>query len=184
MTAPPAARQFCGAVTDPAFDGAGAVPLCLRAGGVTIHHARTLHASMANTSDDPRRFLVMPYFAADAFPLAYPTLLARHGKAPFVLSVADSDAWSDAYTASDMVLVGLGPIVALYCRSSTLYQTHQHIRCPCFLFLRWQCGRTPRCWVCRAGPRASSQRRSGCRCRAWRADAAARRRTRSTRRSR
>ena len=155
MAAPPAARQFCGAVTDPAFDGAGAVPLCLRAGGVTIHHARTLHASMANTSDDPRRFLVMPYFAADAFPLAYPTLLARHGKAPFVLSAADADAWaagtaadpargpevarpttqgvkSDAYTASDMVLVGLGRIVALYCRSSTLHQTRHHIRCPCF----------------------------------------------------
>ena len=60
---------FVGAVTDSEFTGEGAVPLCVRAGGVTIHHVRMLHASARNTSNNHRRFLVMPFFAADAFPI-------------------------------------------------------------------------------------------------------------------
>ena len=60
---------FIGAVTDPTFDGEGAVPLCVGAGGVTVHHVRMLHASAPNISDSHRRFLVMPFFAADAFPV-------------------------------------------------------------------------------------------------------------------
>ena len=60
---------FVGAVTDPTFTGENAVPLCVKAGGVTVHAVRTLHGSAANTSPDPRRFLILPFFAADAFPL-------------------------------------------------------------------------------------------------------------------
>lgn len=60
---------FVGAVTDLSFDTSPAVPLELKAGGISIHHVRTLHASAANTSDRPRRLLLYQYCAADAWPL-------------------------------------------------------------------------------------------------------------------
>ena len=41
-----------------------------RAGSVTFHHARLLHASQANRSGSPRRFLLYEVMAADAWPLA------------------------------------------------------------------------------------------------------------------
>ena len=40
--------------------------LCVRAGGLTVHHVRTLHAS-AQLFGATR--LVTPFFAADAFPI-------------------------------------------------------------------------------------------------------------------
>ncbi|MCI2418238.1 phytanoyl-CoA dioxygenase family protein [Saccharopolyspora sp. K220] len=46
-----------------------AVPIELRAGGISVHHARLLHGSAPNTSDRPRRFLLFEYAAADAWPL-------------------------------------------------------------------------------------------------------------------
>ena len=46
-----------------------AVPVELRAGGISIHHARLLHGSASNTSSRPRRFLLLEYAAADAWPL-------------------------------------------------------------------------------------------------------------------
>lgn len=61
--------RFCGAVTDPAFSDKGAVPVMVKAGGITIHHARTLHGSVANTSGKPRRLLLFQYCAIDAWPL-------------------------------------------------------------------------------------------------------------------
>ena len=50
-------------------DVSGAVPLIAPAGSVSIHHARLLHGSGANTSGAERRFLLNQYRAADAFPL-------------------------------------------------------------------------------------------------------------------
>lgn len=61
--------HFCGAVTDSTFSDKAAVPVMVKAGGITIHHVRMLHGSVANTSDHPRRLLLFQYCAIDAFPL-------------------------------------------------------------------------------------------------------------------
>ena len=60
---------FVGAVTDEAFDPSNAVPILLDAGGISIHHVRTLHGSAPNTSPRPRRLLLYQYCANDAWPL-------------------------------------------------------------------------------------------------------------------
>lgn len=64
--------RFAGAVTEPDFTGEGAVPIEIEAGGISIHHVRTLHASAPNTSGKPRRLLLYMYCAVDAWPLAQP----------------------------------------------------------------------------------------------------------------
>jgi hypothetical protein len=43
-----------------------------KAGSITVHHARLVHGSSANTSGKPRRFLLHQYRAADAWPLITP----------------------------------------------------------------------------------------------------------------
>ena len=43
-----------------------------KAGSITVHHVRLLHGSSANTSGDPRRFLLHQYRAGDAWPLIHP----------------------------------------------------------------------------------------------------------------
>lgn len=60
---------FVGAVTEPNFTSEGAVPVELKAGGITLHHVRALHGSAPNTSDKPRRLLLFQYCAVDAWPL-------------------------------------------------------------------------------------------------------------------
>ena len=63
---------FCGAVAAEISETlpAKAEPATGRAGSVTFHHARLLHASQANRSDYARRFLLYEAMAADAWPLA------------------------------------------------------------------------------------------------------------------
>lgn len=51
-------------------DPAGTVAITPRAGGISVHHALTLHGSPANASGRPRRGLVFSYRAADAHQLA------------------------------------------------------------------------------------------------------------------
>jgi phytanoyl-CoA hydroxylase len=46
-----------------------AVPIELRAGGISLHHTRLVHGSAPNTSSRPRRLLLFEYAAADAWPL-------------------------------------------------------------------------------------------------------------------
>lgn len=61
---------FIGAIS-PTRDGidlSRAVPLAVKAGGLTVHHARTLHGSATNTSGQSRRLLLYQYAAADAWP--------------------------------------------------------------------------------------------------------------------
>ena len=64
--------RFAGAVTEPDFTGDGAVPIELKAGGISIHHVRMLHGSAPNTSGKPRRLLLCMYCAVDAWPLVQP----------------------------------------------------------------------------------------------------------------
>jgi len=64
---------FVGAVTEPNFEPSDAVPILVDAGGISIHHVRTLHGSAPNTSPNPRRLLLYQYCATDAWPLhAFP----------------------------------------------------------------------------------------------------------------
>ena len=61
--------RFAGAVTEEVTDADRAVPIELKAGGISIHHVRTLHASAKNVSSRPRRLLLYQYCAADAWSL-------------------------------------------------------------------------------------------------------------------
>jgi ectoine hydroxylase-related dioxygenase (phytanoyl-CoA dioxygenase family) len=61
---------FVGAVTDSDFNHEKAVPVEVKAGGISIHHVRMLHGSAPNTSDRPRRLLLFQYCAVDAWPLS------------------------------------------------------------------------------------------------------------------
>ena len=56
---------FVGGITDPNFRPDSAVPIEVKAGGITIHHTRTLHASAPNASGQSRRLLLLQYCAAD-----------------------------------------------------------------------------------------------------------------------
>ena len=66
--------HFVGGI-DPAkadIDFSRAVMCTGKAGSITVHHARLIHGSSANTSGRPRRFLLHQYRAADAWPLISP----------------------------------------------------------------------------------------------------------------
>ncbi len=60
---------FAGAVTEPDFTDKDAVPIQVKAGGISIHHVRALHGSSPNRSRTPRRLLLLQYCALDAWPL-------------------------------------------------------------------------------------------------------------------
>ena len=60
---------FVGAVSDPDFEPGETAKCLVRAGGITIHHARTLHASTPNHSSNPRRLLLFEYCSLDSWPL-------------------------------------------------------------------------------------------------------------------
>ncbi|MSU70065.1 MAG: phytanoyl-CoA dioxygenase family protein [Opitutaceae bacterium] len=60
---------FVGAITEDTFRPDGAVPIELKAGGVSFHHVRVLHGSAPNRSPRPRRLLLFQFCAADAWPL-------------------------------------------------------------------------------------------------------------------
>ena len=52
-----------------AVDVSRAVPLTVRAGGISLHHCRMLHASAPNTSARPRRLFLLQLAAVDAWPM-------------------------------------------------------------------------------------------------------------------
>ena len=60
---------FVGAVSEPDFQPERVAKCLVKAGGMTIHHARTLHASTPNHSSSPRRLLLFQYCALDSWPL-------------------------------------------------------------------------------------------------------------------
>ncbi len=60
---------FVGAVSEPDFEPGETAKCLVKAGGVTVHHARTLHASTPNHSANPRRLLLIEYCSLDSWPL-------------------------------------------------------------------------------------------------------------------
>ena len=59
---------FAGAVTDPTFTPESIAPVVLKAGDISIHHGRLLHASKPNTNPTrSRRLYLGQYCAADAW---------------------------------------------------------------------------------------------------------------------
>ncbi len=62
--------EFIGAVTDSLFQPDEAVPVQVRAGGISIHHVRTLHGSAPNLSENPRRLYLLQLLSLDAWPLS------------------------------------------------------------------------------------------------------------------
>lgn len=60
---------FVGAVSNPDFEPGETAKCLVRAGGITIHHARALHASTPNHSANPRRLLLFEYCSLDSWPL-------------------------------------------------------------------------------------------------------------------
>ncbi len=63
--------RFCGAIdpTTPGLDVSTAKPCVGKAGSITIHHVRAVHGSAPNASNRQRRFFLLQYRAADAWPL-------------------------------------------------------------------------------------------------------------------
>ena len=60
---------FVGAITEANFTPQGAVPVEVNAGGISLHHVRTLHGSSSNTSSQQRRLFLIQYCAIDAWPI-------------------------------------------------------------------------------------------------------------------
>ena len=63
------AGVFVGAVAEPDFLPDRVEHVTVKAGGISIHHARTLHASTPNHSTQPRRLLLFQYCSIDSWPL-------------------------------------------------------------------------------------------------------------------
>jgi len=63
--------EFTGQITSDAnrFDAAKAVPVEMKAGDMSIHHAMVIHGSLQNTSEAQRRLLIFQYAACDAIQL-------------------------------------------------------------------------------------------------------------------
>ncbi len=73
-----AVGRFSGAITDPAAvaEYASARPMVGPAGSVSIHHVRAVHGSAPNRTARSRRFLLLQFRAADAWPLTGVTDIA------------------------------------------------------------------------------------------------------------
>ena len=64
---------FVGGIPTDELNGVTENPVLLegKAGSITVHHGRTLHASTTNNTSGQRPFLVLNYFAVDAFPIFF-----------------------------------------------------------------------------------------------------------------
>ena len=60
---------FVGAITGAEVDSAQVAQLEIPAGGISLHHVRTVHGSVPNRSPRPRRLLLLELCAVDAWPL-------------------------------------------------------------------------------------------------------------------
>jgi ectoine hydroxylase-related dioxygenase (phytanoyl-CoA dioxygenase family) len=101
------AGVFCGAIdpADPDFDLSKAVTLSGKAGGMTIHHARTLHGSAPNHSDRPRLILFYECLAADAWPLV--------GAGSYFHRLSQAEQWADLHARTIAGAPVLTPRIAV-----------------------------------------------------------------------
>ena len=60
---------FVGAITGAEVDSAQVAQIEVPAGGISLHHVRTVHGSVPNRSPRPRRLLLLELCAVDAWPL-------------------------------------------------------------------------------------------------------------------
>ncbi|XP_028514576.1 uncharacterized protein LOC110238009, partial [Exaiptasia diaphana] len=61
--------EFSAAINDELFDPSSTVHLEVPSGGVSLHHALTVHGSAPNNTNQKRRLLVFLYCNTDAWPL-------------------------------------------------------------------------------------------------------------------
>lgn len=80
---------FCGAVDpdDPSFELGKAIKLTGKAGDMTVHHARTLHGSAQNRSENSRLILFYECNSADSWPLL--------GAASYIHTLGQKKLWDD-----------------------------------------------------------------------------------------
>lgn len=116
---------FVGAIDPGALgiDLEAAVPVPVHAGGVTLHHCRTLHGSKPNTSPQPRRLFLVELAAVDAWPcMGVPDLEAFNAK-----------IWRGAPTASFRVKqMDIRPPLPKHERQGSIYEVQIPLRAKLF----------------------------------------------------
>ena len=115
--------RFAGAVTEEVPDADKAVPIELEAGGISIHHVRTLHASAKNVSTRPRRLLLYQYCSVDSWYLqGYPNWEA------YAATVLRGEPCNRPRLADVPVLMPLPESV----RGGSIYETQTILEKPVF----------------------------------------------------
>lgn len=107
---------FVGAVADPEFKPDHIAKVLVKAGGISLHHARTLHASTPNHSTKPRRLLLFQYCSIDSWPVtgfsdfdAYkatilcgePTITPRMENVPIIIPLPKPDKAGSIFEIQD-----------------------------------------------------------------------------------
>ncbi|MCC2668488.1 MAG: phytanoyl-CoA dioxygenase [Armatimonadetes bacterium] len=116
---------FVGAI-DPdrlGVDLEAAVPVPVHAGGITLHHCRTLHGSAPNTSPHPRRLFLLELAAVDAWPCAgVPDLEAF-----------DARVWRGSPTSTYRVTsMDIRPPLPKHERQGSIYEVQTPLRAKLF----------------------------------------------------
>lgn len=116
---------FVGAI-DPEREGidlATAVPVPVHAGGITLHHCRTLHGSAPNTSSRPRRLFLLELAAVDAWPCVGVTDLAAF----------NAKIWRGQPTRSYRVkAMDIRPPLPKHDRQGSIYEVQTPLRAKLF----------------------------------------------------
>jgi len=105
------------------IDLSAAVPVPVHAGGITLHHCRTLHGSAPNTSSRPRRLFLLELAAVDAWPcMGVPDLAAF-----------DARIWRGSPTASYRVTnMDIRPPLPKHERQGSIYEVQTPLRAKLF----------------------------------------------------
>ena len=113
---------FVGAVTEHGFDPEDAEAIEVPAGGISIHHVRTLHGSLPNASQASRRLLLLMYCAGDAYPIwiAGGQMSWDQYRATFVRGEASNEV---RMTSTPVRLPQPPPV-----RSGSIYETQRELK--------------------------------------------------------